>query len=216
MVRRLFDIVLSAGALIALSPLWAIASAGIRLSSPGPLLFTARRMGRHGREFTMYKFRTMHRGAERGAAITAANDPRVYRFGRWLRASKIDELPQLINVLKGDMSIVGPRPEDPDIVRRCYRAEDLETLAVRPGLASPGSIYNYTHGEQRLTSADAVAAYGDTLLPLKLALDRVYLRDATVVYDVRIIARTVYVIVARAFGRRQFADPPEMKVLGSS
>ena len=210
MARRLFDILLAAGALLALSPVWLLAAAGIAVSSRGPVLFRARRAGRHGREFTMYKFRTMHARAEPGTAITAPADPRVFRFGHWLRASKIDEIPQLINVLSGDMSIVGPRPEDPDIVRRCYTDEDRQTLAVRPGLASPGSIYNYTHGDELLAAVDTVAAYQATLLPMKLALDRVYLRNATFAYDLRIIARTLYVLLARACGRRRFAPPPEM------
>src|SRR5260370_33124650 len=110
------DLILSSVALICLSPLFLLVAAGIRLSSPGPILYRAKRVGIGGRIFTMYKFRTMHvnRGSA-GSCITAQNDSRVFAFGSWLRYLKIDELPQLVNILRGEMSIVGPPPEDPKI-----------------------------------------------------------------------------------------------------
>jgi lipopolysaccharide/colanic/teichoic acid biosynthesis glycosyltransferase len=159
----------------------------------------------------MYKFRTMHVHQDGYAsAIAAKNDPRVFVFGQWLRRLKIDELPQLINVLKGEMAIVGPRPEDPRIVDEFYSKEHLETLTVLPGLASPGSIYNYTHGERLLGAENTERQYVEQVMPVKLALDIVYVREASVVYDLKIILRTVRVILAIAFGKRDFADPPEM------
>jgi lipopolysaccharide/colanic/teichoic acid biosynthesis glycosyltransferase len=123
---------------------------------------------------------------------------------------KIDELPQLINVLKGEMAIVGPRPEDPRIVDEYYTREHLETLSVLPGLASPGSIYNYTHGERLLSADNTEQQYVEQLMPVKLALDIVYVREASFVYDLKIILRTIGVILAIALGKREFADPPEM------
>ena len=210
MARRLFDIACAASALLLLAPLFVAAWIGIRVSSQGPVLFRAKRIGRGEREFTMLKFRSMHTGSEQSGPITSAGDTRVFPFGRWLRRWKVDELPQLVNVLLGDMSIVGPRPEHPDIVREHYSDRDRETLSVRPGLASPGSIYNYTHGESGLVGADVTSLYVDQLMPIKLGLDRVYVQRASIFYDLRIVGRTAGVLVAKAWGRRHFEDPPEM------
>jgi lipopolysaccharide/colanic/teichoic acid biosynthesis glycosyltransferase len=113
-------------------------------------------------------------------------------------------------VLKGDMSIVGPRPEDPAIVRAHYSETDLETLGVRPGLASPGSIYQFVHGDQLLTGDDPESRYVDTLLKTKLALDLVHIRHATLRRDLAIIGRTMWAIAAVVAGKRRFKAPPEM------
>jgi lipopolysaccharide/colanic/teichoic acid biosynthesis glycosyltransferase len=209
--KRLLDVVLAGVALIATAPLLALAALGIRRASPGPVLYRAERVGRGGRPFIMYKLRTMHvRRRSDSSLITGPRDPRVFPLGAWLRAVKLDELPQLFNVLRGEMSIVGPRPEDPAIVARHYNALGRETLAARPGLASPGSIYSSTHGDAFLRGTDPEAAYAAQLLPLKLALDAVYVRHASLAYDARIVGRTLWVIVATLVGRRRFADPPEL------
>jgi lipopolysaccharide/colanic/teichoic acid biosynthesis glycosyltransferase len=211
MVKRLFDVVCAAFALVATAPLIAIAAIGIKLTDPGPVFYRARRLGYLGREFTMFKLRTMrHTITGAGPLITGASDHRITPFGRLLRRAKIDELPQLFNVLRGDMAIVGPRPEDPAIVRQHYSSTDLETLGVRPGLASPGSIYQFTAGERLLTGADPEASYVDQLLKTKLALDRVYVRNASLRSDFAIIGRTLLTIGAVATGRRTFRQPPEM------
>ena len=212
MARRLIDLVVASVALVLTSPLLALAAFGIRLTSPGPVIYRAPRIGLNGRPFTMLKFRTMHHqsGSRRGA-ITASHDARVFPVGALLRRCKIDELPQLLNVLRGDMSIVGPRPEDPGIVSRAYRPEHIETLWVRPGLASPGSLFNYTHAEAMLEGAAAESVYVERLLPLKLALETVYVRRAGILYDLSVMLRTAAVILAIAVGKRQFRDPPEMK-----
>jgi len=210
-VRRLVDALLAGLALVVTAPLLALAAVGIRRASPGPVLFRAERVGRGGRPFIMYKLRTMHlRRRSDASRITGANDPRVFPLGAWLRAVKLDELPQLINVLRGEMAIVGPRPEDPTIVARHYTALGRETLSVRPGLASPGSIYSSTHGDALLTGGDPEAAYVERLLPVKLALDAVYVRHASFLYDARIVGRTLWVIIATLTGRHRFADPPEL------
>lgn len=212
MVRRLIDIAVSAATLAILSPLLAVAVVGICLSSRGPVLYRASRVGINGKIFTMYKFRTMHVNQCASASrITSRNDPRVFTFGDRLRRMKIDELPQFFNILKGDMSLVGPRPEDPQIVDKYYAASHRETLTVPPGLASPGSIYNYTHGEQTIDLDDPEGGYAERLLPVKLALDIVYLREASFTYDVRIIFRTIWVAISKALGKRSFPDPPEME-----
>lgn len=211
MAKRLIDVTLAALALVALAPLLAVAAVGIVCTSPGPILFRARLAGRGGRLFTMYKLRTMHvdqRGS--GSRITAERDPRVFALGRLLRRLKIDELPQLVNVLRGEMSLVGPRPQHPDIVRDHYAPEHWETLRVRPGLASPGSLYDSTHGEAIVGSGDAERRYAERLLPLVLALDLVYVRHASLRYDLALVVRTLGLLGAALLGRRQFPDPPEM------
>lgn len=215
MVKRLFDIVVSLTALVLLSPVFLLTALGIRLLDGGPIFFLARRVGLNGELFTMHKFRTMRVRAPTCGSGTAASvisssgDSRVFPFGNCLRRLKIDELPQLYNVLRGKMSIVGPRPEDPAIVRDHYAPEHRETLTVRPGLASPGSIYNYTHGEKSIGRENPERDYVERLLPVKLALEQVYVRNASLGYDLRVIFRTVWVILRMAFGK-ECGDPPEM------
>lgn len=211
MIRRLVDLAAAAVALVLLAPVLAAAALGIRLASPGSALYPARRIGRGGRPFTMYKLRTMHaEPAGQASRVTAVDDPRVFPLGRLLRRTKIDELPQLVNVLRGEMAIVGPRPEDPDFVREHYAPVHWETLTVRPGLSSPGSLYHETHCWHFLAGGDPESAYLDKVLPLKLALDLVYVRQASFRYDLVIVARTLGVIAGRLLGRRWFADPPEL------
>ena len=226
---------------MAAAPVLVVAAVGIALSSPGPILYRARRIARdrrrmvpgghadghvperrrqagyHGREFTLYKLRTMHVHTSAVAnPITGRNDARVFGFGALLRATKIDELPQLINVIRGEMALVGPRPEAPEIVRSHYRADDLETLQVLPGLTSPGSLYYYTHCEAVLRDGDATQFYAEQVLPLKLKIDRAYIGNATPLYDLRVILRTIGVIAARLLGRQQFPDPPEVAKVRSA
>jgi lipopolysaccharide/colanic/teichoic acid biosynthesis glycosyltransferase len=223
MANRPCDVVLAAAALVPALPVCLAAAAGIWLTDGRPVLYKSRRVGLGGRVFTMYKLRTLRhaplRAGEsserRGSVITAHTDARAFAFGAWLRASKIDELPQLVNVLLGDMAIVGPRPEDPAIVDAWYGPLAHETLAVRPGLASPGSIYNFTHAEPELDSGalpgeDLAATYARLVLPRKLALDLVYVREASVAADLRIMVRAARVILARLLGRRTFPEPPEL------
>jgi lipopolysaccharide/colanic/teichoic acid biosynthesis glycosyltransferase len=230
MATRPIDLAAAAVALVPAASVCLLAAAGIWLTDGAPVLYRSRRVGMDGRVFTMYKLRTMRQAAARGGGrITGGHDPRVFVFGSWLRRWKVDELPQLLNVLRGDMAIVGPRPEDPDIVDRFYDTLARETLRVRPGLASPGSIYNFTHGERALGShlvpargsgagedhkadgeADVETAYVRDLLPRKLALDLVYVRGASTWYDLRIVLRAALCIVEHGLGRRAFPDPPEM------
>ena len=209
MASRLIDVAVAAAALPLAAPLCVVAAAGIWLSDGRPLFYKSLRVGLGGRLFTMYKFRTM-RSVSDGDRITGARDHRVFRFGRWLRRWKVDELPQLFNVLRGDMAIVGPRPEDPGIVDTCYGPLARETLTVRPGLASPGSIYNFTHGEDQLDSVDVEGAYITRLLPRKLAFDLAYVRRASWLYDVRIVGRAAASILAHGCGRRRFPEPAEL------
>jgi len=212
MAKRLADCLISIIILLILSPLFLIAVVGIKLSSAGPVLYRAKRVGLNGCIFIMYKFRTMDSNeTQLSSRITAKRDPRIYPFGLWLRRFKIDELPQLFNILKGEMSFVGPRPEDPDIVQQHYHSYYFETLRVLPGLASPGSIYNYTHGEKLIDVENTEDFYITQLLPTKLALDAVYVREASFLYDLKIVARTIWTIFCIMIGKQHFSDPPEMK-----
>jgi lipopolysaccharide/colanic/teichoic acid biosynthesis glycosyltransferase len=209
--KRTLDVVLAGAALLAVSPLLALVAIGIRFGGgPGPILYRAQRVGRQSRPFTMYKFRTMRIGNFPPSVITANGDPRVFPLGRLLRSAKIDELPQLLNILRGEMSIVGPRPEDPGMVQRFYGPFHYKSLAVLPGLTSPGSLYAYTHGEARLDPRDAERSYGEQLLPLKMALDRVYVRRVSLGYDVALIWRTVWMLATALVGRRAFPLPSEL------
>ena len=213
MFKRGFDVCCSAVALILLAPVMIAAAVGIRLSSPGPVLYRAQRAGRGGKPFVMFKLRTMHCRAVAGSSITAANDPRVFTVGRILRALKIDELPQLMNVLIGDMSIVGPRPEALDIVDRYYTPPFRTTLDVRPGLTSPGSICYYTHGEQLLQDGDAEQFYAARLLPVKMALDLDYLQRSSLASDLAVIFETAIVLIQHACGKKVFPTSPQLQRL---
>jgi lipopolysaccharide/colanic/teichoic acid biosynthesis glycosyltransferase len=211
MVKRLFDVFFATLAILMLAPVFLVAAIAIRITSPGPVLYQARRTGRGGSDFVMYKFRTMHVVQKSHSVITGTHDARVFPVGRILRATKIDELPQLFNVLIGQMSIVGPRPEDPVIVAKHYGPLGNETLTVRPGLASYGSLYNYTHGQLLLDDSDPEKSYIDQLLPIKLALEVVYVRHRSLTADVCIIMRTMFTIVGIASGKRRFAEPSEIE-----
>ncbi|MFZ1405869.1 MAG: sugar transferase [Anaerolineae bacterium] len=164
------SVVAAAVGLMLLSPLFCWIALWIKLTSPGPVFYRAVRVGQDGRPFRLYKFRSMIVGTDRqGPGITATGDPRITRVGRFLRRAKLDELPQLINVLLGDMSLVGPRPEDPRYVA-FYTPEQRRVLSVRPGITSPASLA-YRHEEQLLAGEDWETHYRTRVLPDKLALD---------------------------------------------
>ncbi len=190
-MKRLFDLVVAALALTALAlPLFAIAVV-VRRGSRGPALFRQERVGRGGRMFRILKFRTMiHDAASFGPLVTAAGDARVTPFGRLLRRYKLDELPQLWNVLVGDMSFVGPRPEVPRFVA-CYSLADRAVLDVRPGITDPASLRLRDEEDLLGRFADRERAYVEVLLPLKLDLQRDYLAHQSFVGDVTLILRTL-------------------------
>jgi len=176
-------------------PLLVVAALLIKVSSRGPVLFRASRAGRLGRPFTILKLRTMHQHSSAGSAITGGDDDRIFAVGRILRKLKIDELPQLINVLRGEMTIIGPRPEEPNIVREHYTPMMRRTLDVLPGLASPGSLQYYADG--RILpgdSTDAERMYVSEMLLPKLALELVYVANRSFWYDVQLTLRTAAAI----------------------
>jgi lipopolysaccharide/colanic/teichoic acid biosynthesis glycosyltransferase len=194
---RLVDIAIAAAALVVGLPVFAAVGIAIRLDSSGPLLHRAIRVGLAGRSFTLYKFRTMVDGAAAlGPGVTAAGDPRVTRVGRFLRRSKLDELPQLWNVLRGDMRLVGPRPEDPRFVA-LYEPYQLLVLSVCPGITGPSQLAFFDE-EHVLAATDAEAVYIRDILPRKLALDLEYARRHTLLQDLRILAQTLLVTLRHA------------------
>lgn len=189
-MKRAFDIVASACALIVLSPLLAAIAALVALGSSGGAFFRQVRVGLNGREFRLLKFRSMRPGSEaKGQLTVGGRDPRITRFGYFLRKSKLDELPQLFNVLRGDMSIVGPRPEVPRYVA-LYNEEQRQVLSVRPGLTSLASIAYINENEVLGRASDPERAYVEEVMPAKLALDLHYVRERSIALDLRIIART--------------------------
>jgi lipopolysaccharide/colanic/teichoic acid biosynthesis glycosyltransferase len=209
MVKRLFDVLASFIAIILVSPVLLLAFLSVRIASPGPAIYRAQRIGRGGTPFVMHKFRTMHVRHATGSVITSAKDSRIFLAGKILRALKIDELPQLFDVLAGRMSIVGPRPEDPKIVELYYTPLARETLSVAPGLSSPGSVHYYTSSELHVDDGDPEQFYVTRLLPIKLAMDIVYLRHGSLWYDLTIIAKTAVTIMLVGCGKRKFAEPRE-------
>ncbi len=186
---RALDLAVAGLGLVLLLPLLGLLALAVRFSSPGPVLYGARRVGRHGRLFTLYKFRSMRQGADRqGPGVTLAGDSRVTPLGRLLRRYKLDELPQLFNVLRGDMSLVGPRPEDPRYVA-LYSAEQRQVLRVRPGITSAASVY-YREEETLLQGENWETIYFEQILPRKLAAELAYLQRRTVWSDLGLILHT--------------------------
>lgn len=193
---RLLDISISLLGLIVLSPVLLIVALAVKCGSPGPVLYCARRVGKNGRLFNLYKFRSMVAdAADRGPRVTGSSDARVNGVGRILRRTKLDELPQLFNTLIGDMSLVGPRPEDPTYVKS-YSAEQLRVLRVKPGITSPATVL-HRHEEQMLTGPDWEETYRREILPAKLRVELNYLSRRTLATDMVILAQTASSLFAK-------------------
>jgi len=193
MAKRLFDIVCAACGLLVLSPVLLLASMLVGLSSPGGVLFRQERIGLHGVPFTIYKFRTMRKDSD-GLKITTGNDARITPVGRVLRKTKLDELPQLLNVLKGDMSFVGPRPEVREYTD-LYTPEQRQVFLVRPGITGLASIRFRNENEILSDSEDPNRTYIEQIMPQKLALDLEYIPHASVLYDIKLILQTLITVI---------------------
>ncbi len=189
-LRRAFDVTVAAVALVVSSPIWVVAAIAVKATSKGPVLHRATRIGIHGAPFTLLKFRTMR--IEAGPAITAGDDPRVTAAGKTLRRLKIDELPQLVNVLRGEMSLVGPRPEDERYVAR-YTPEQRRILSVAPGITSPASLA-YRDEQRVLASAGErwEEAYVNVVMPAKIAIDLEYIDRRTLATDIGVLTKTAF------------------------
>jgi lipopolysaccharide/colanic/teichoic acid biosynthesis glycosyltransferase len=193
-VRRSVDFAASAVGLILLLPVGAVIALLVKRESPGPVFFVQVRLGRNGAPFRLLKFRTM-RASSAGAQVTAAGDPRVTELGRWLRASKLDELPQLVNVLRGDMSLVGPRPEVTRYARHWTAAQKQVILSVRPGITDPVTLSLRREEQLLAASQDPEGFYVRTLLPEKACRYVDYVRGRSIRSDASVLARTVVELV---------------------
>lgn len=197
MTKRIFDIVMAGSGLLLLAPVFFLIALLVKLDSGGPVFFRQERIGRHGRPFLIHKFRTMlHQSA--GPQFTIEGDRRITRVGHWLRRSKLDELPQLIDVLLGSMSMVGPRPEVARYVAMYPAETRRKILSVRPGLTDPASIEFRREGEQLARAADPELEYIQNVMPKKLKLAEAYVDRASIAGDIRLILRTL-----RVLGRRR-------------
>ena len=193
LLKRVFDVVGAAVGLLLLWPVLLALAVWVRLDSPGPAFFRQERVGRHGRLFRIYKFRSM-RQHNAGPQITVGEDARITRSGRFIRAYKLDELPQLVNVLLGDMSLVGPRPEVPRYVALYPADVRDEVLSVRPGMTDWASVKYRSESTLLAASSDPQATYVHVILPAKLALCQQYVRERSFWLDVRIIAMTLGIL----------------------
>ena len=196
-MQRAFDATAAAVGLVVLAPVFAVVALVIAATSPGPVFFRQERVGRGGRTFRIHQFRTMRVDAEKvGGQLTVGGDPRITRVGAFLRASKLDELPQLIDVVRGEMALVGPRPEVPRYVSR-YSAEERRVLDVRPGITDPASIEYRDESAVLARATDPERAYVEEIMPHKLAINLAYLERRTLMTDVGVILATFVRLVRR-------------------
>ena len=192
--KRVFDICVAAALVLVLSPLLALVALLVRIDSRGPAFFHCMRIGFGGRAFRMAKFRKMHDDAT-GAGLTMADDHRFTRAGKWLASLKLDELPQLWNVVRGEMSLVGPRPESPDFVNH-YPEDYAQITRVRPGVLGLSQLA-FAEESQILDSGDPLGHYLDRILPQKMALDRLYAESWSLWLDIKIILWTLVAVILR-------------------
>lgn len=199
-MRRIVDVIVSAVVLAVISPLLAVVALAVVIDSPGNPFYRGRRAGKDGRDFRMWKFRTMVAGAAKMGPITGKNDARVTRIGRFLRKTKLDELPQFFNVLTGDMTLVGPRPEAPEIVA-LYTPSQRAVLAVKPGVTGRVQLESGEESESIPEGADPHEYYLEHLMERKLRLDLDYLSVRTPLSDARIVLNTATYVLRCLVGR---------------
>lgn len=202
-IKRCFDILSSGVALIVLIPIWILAVVGIEVSDPGPIFYFANRVTKDNRTFKMYKFRSMRVDKNANEKSLRPDQDRIFPWGRILRKTKIDELPQLLNVFLGDMAVVGPRPAAVDQIPITRGGENAIVASVKAGLTSPAALYDYLYGDE----IEDEAEYMDKVAPTRLALDRYYIGKQTISYDAKMIWYTVRCIVGT------IVKKPQVKIL---
>jgi lipopolysaccharide/colanic/teichoic acid biosynthesis glycosyltransferase len=196
-IKRGFDVILSFIGLVCLLPVFLVIGLIVKISTGGPVLFKQIRIGKDGKEFTIFKFRTMIADAEnKGLQLTIGKDRRITKIGSILRKTKFDEFPQLINVLIGDMSFVGPRPEVPKYVAM-YNNDQRNILKVKPGITDLASIMYRNEGALLAKSAEPEKVYIEEIIPAKISLNHQYLRNISVINDLKIIIKTVLSLFIR-------------------
>ena len=190
MIKRIFDLLSSLVGLIILSPLLMLISLLIIIDSKGNAFYSQKRVGRKGNQFNLLKFRTMKQNSDIKGLLTIGNDSRITRIGHYLRKSKLDETPQLVNIIRGEMSVVGPRPETPNYVE-LYTEEQQKVLNVRPGLTDYASLEFINESEILAKHDDPEKAYIETVMPQKLSLNLKYITDQSLLLDIKIIFKTL-------------------------
>ena len=225
--KRLFDIISSFVTLIIAAPLWLIIAIGIKISSPGPVFYTAVRSGINHKEFLLYKFRSMHVLQQPKGSLSKnktesrfiANENRIFKLGGFLRKSKLDELPQFLNVFYGQMSVIGPRPYPDKAVKKFYTGEYESVTSVKPGLACLDSLYDYAHGELIVGSDKE---YIEHVLPVRTELAKMYVDNMSFCLDMYCIFRTlqlmfeIAILKKRNFEYTKYERKAIEKVFGSS
>lgn len=210
--KRLFDIVFALLLMIAFVVTFPFVAIGIKLSSRGPILYTSTRIGKDGKPFIFYKYRSMHMddGTTKGIV---EEQKRIFTVGKIIRRTKIDELPQALNVLKGDLSVVGPRPMLTTNVTKMYGGRYLPVMSVRPGLTSYASLFDYTHGDALVKDRER---YRNEIVPIKRELELYYVQHRSIKTDMEIIFKTAVTIVCVIFGKKAFPYPKEYYAAKSS
>ena len=206
-LKRCFDLLFAVCFLVVFSPVYVITWLIIKIVSPGPVIYKAERVGIDGKLFKCYKFRSMRVDSGKVRLTTLNNDDRIFPFGKFIRKAKIDEMPQVVNILKGEMSVVGPRPEDKDNADKVYVGDFVHILDVKPGLTSTASLYDYTHGEL----FEDEESYEKEFMPKKLKLELYYVNHRSFWYDIQLVLRTAWLIVLKTCGKREFAEPIELQ-----
>ena len=205
-MKRAFDILFAVCFLVVFSPVYLLTWIIIRMVSPGPAIYKAKRVGKGGRLFDCYKFRSMRVDSGKVRLTTLENDDRIFPFGKFIRKAKIDEMPQVVNILKGEMSVVGPRPEDQENAEKVYVGEYKQILDVKPGLTSTASLYDYTHGEL----FEDEELYEKVFLPKKLKLELYYVNHRSFCYDILLVLKTAWLIILKTCGKSDFKEPKEL------
>lgn len=206
-IKRFFDLLFVILFLIVFSPIYLLTFIIIKIVSPGPAIYKAARVGRDGQLFTCYKFRSMRVDSGKVRLTTLENDDRIFPFGKFIRKTKIDEMPQVVNILKGEMSVVGPRPEDQENAEKVYVGEFKHIMDVKPGLTSTASLYDYTHGE----FFEDEVSYEKIFMPKKLQLELYYVNHKSVWYDLWLILKTAWLIILKTCGKKKFKEPKELQ-----
>ncbi len=201
--KRCFDLLFAVLFLLVFSPVYLLVWIIIKIVSPGPAIYKAKRVGQNGKLFDCYKFRSMRVDSGKVRLTTLENDNRIFPFGKFIRKAKIDEMPQVVNILKGQMSVVGPRPEDKENADKVYVGEFKHILDVKPGITSTASLYDYTHGEL----FEDEELYEKVFLPKKLKLELYYVGHQSFGYDILLVLKTAWLILLKTCGKTEFEEP---------
>lgn len=204
--KRCFDLLFAVCFLVVFSPVYILTWLIIKIVSPGPAIYKAKRVGKDGKLFDCYKFRSMRVDSGKVKLTTLQNDDRIFPFGKFIRKAKIDEMPQVVNIMTGDMSVVGPRPEDKENADKVYVGVYKHILDVKPGLTSTASLYDYTHGEL----FEDEESYEKIFLPKKLKLELYYVNHRSFWYDILLVLKTAWLIFFKTCGKSDFEEPKEL------